>query len=109
MAKERRRYGVYDKDGVKLNTIWVDEPYPKDYWPGYGAYIAPEPGEPVTTPPEKLAIIEDQAKAFTFVNVRPKSRINTGDKLDMVRGDVIAKPIDEALAEAELPLEGGGK
>jgi len=45
------RYAVLDQNGVKLNGILVDDPYPQDYWPGYGRYITCEFGEPDPSPP----------------------------------------------------------
>jgi hypothetical protein len=42
-----RRYAVANKDGKIVNHILVEDPLPKGYWPGYGAYLLPL--EPVDT------------------------------------------------------------
>lgn len=36
-----KRYAVADKDGKIINHILVEDPLPKGYWPGYGAYLLP--------------------------------------------------------------------
>lgn len=36
-----KRYAVADATGNIINHIFVDDPLPKGYWPGYGKYLLP--------------------------------------------------------------------
>lgn len=85
------RYAVLDENGVKLNGIMVDNPYPQAYWPGYGRYITCEFGEDDPTPPENIDIrIGD--RPFSYLTVRPTSLMNIGDTMDLATGNVIPAP-----------------
>lgn len=88
------RYAVLDADGVKINGIMVNDPYPQDYWPGYGRYIVCECDEPDPTPPAALDIRLGE-RPFSYLAVRPAGRFEIGDKMDLNTGAVItAAPLD---------------
>lgn len=92
------RYAVLDENGVKINGILVNDPYPQDYWPGYGRYITAEAGEPDPTPPANLDIRTGD-RPFTFLTVRPTSGFSIGDKMDLVTGEITPAPIPEQVTE----------
>lgn len=81
------RYAVLDANGVKLNGILVDDPYPQDYWPGYGRYITCEFGEPDPTPPANLDIRTGD-RPFTYLLVRPLAAMTIGDTMNLQTGEV---------------------
>lgn len=85
------RYAVLDANGVKLNGILVDNPYPQDYWPGYGRYITCEFGEPDPTPPANLDIRTGD-RPFTYLLVRPDAQMNIGDTMNIQTGQVTPAP-----------------
>lgn len=84
---EPLRYAVLDENGVKINGILVNDPYPQDYWPGYGRYITCEFGETDPTTPEILEIRTGD-KPFTYLLVRPDARFDIGDSMDISTGNV---------------------
>jgi hypothetical protein len=88
---EALRYAVLDANGVKLNGIMVDNPYPQDYWPGYGRYITCEFGEPDPTPPVNYEI-KPPPREFTYLAVRPDAQMNIGDTMDIATGHVTPAP-----------------
>lgn len=88
---EALRYAVLDQNGVKLNGILVDDPYPQSYWPGYGRYITCEYGEPDPTPPLNLEI-KQPPREFTYLIVRPDAQMNIGDTMDLATGHVTPAP-----------------
>lgn len=92
------RYAVLDANGVKVNGILVDDPYPSDYWPGYGRYITAEYGEPDPTPPENLDI-RTGARPFSFLTVRPAAPFNIGDTMDLATGAITPAPIPDFVPE----------
>ena len=84
---EALRYAVLDANGVKVNGILVNDPYPQDYWPGYGRYITCEFGEPDPTPPADQ-VIRQPPNEFTYLTVRPDAPMNIGDSMDLATGKV---------------------
>jgi hypothetical protein len=94
------RYAVVDANGVKLNGILVDDPYPQPYWPGYGRYIVCEHGEPDPTPPANLDIRTGD-RPFSYLTVRPAGRFNIGDTMDLATGDITPAPQPEPEPEPE--------
>lgn len=104
-----RRYAVLDENGVKLNCILVDDPYPAEYWPGYGRYIVCEHNEPNPTPPVNPEILERMQqsldpniralgrrvvpKRFTWLPVRPQGRFEIGDTMNITTGAITPKPV----------------
>lgn len=88
-----KRYAVTDKGGKVVNHILLDDPLPKGYWPGYGAYLLPL--EPVDT--------KDGGAALDVINfdkwpVLPQ----IGDTIDLNTGEVtkfvptlVAVPTDD--------------
>lgn len=88
---EALRYAVLDQNGVKLNGILVDDPYPQSYWPGYGRYITCEFGESDPTPPPNLEI-KQPPREFTYLLVRPDAQMNIGDTMDLATGHVTPAP-----------------
>jgi hypothetical protein len=89
------RYAVLDANGVKLNGIMVDDPYPQAYWPGYGRYITCEFGEPDPTPPADLNIRE----GFSYLLVRPLARFSIGDTMNIETGEITYAPPPEPEPE----------
>jgi hypothetical protein len=92
------RYAVLDAAGVKLNGILVNDPYPQDYWPGYGRYITCEFGEPDPVPPENLDIRTGD-RPFSYLTVRPAGRFNIGDTMDLATGEITPAPQPEPEPE----------
>lgn len=90
------RYAVLDASGVKLNGIIVNDPYPQDYWPGYGRFITCEYGEPDPTPPENLDIRTGD-RPFSYLLVRPTARLNIGDTMNLTTGEVTPAPPPEPV------------
>lgn len=84
------RYAVLDENGKKLNGIMVDDPYPV-YWPGYGRYITCEFGEPDPKPPDNLDIRTGD-RPFSYLTVRPQSRFEIGDTMNLETGEVTPQP-----------------
>lgn len=93
---EALRYAVLDANGVKVNGILVDNPYPQDYWPGYGTYITCEFGEPDPTPPADQ-IIKQPPHEFVYLLVRPDAPMSIGDSMDLETGHVT--PYQPPVAE----------
>lgn len=85
------RYAVLDDGGVKVNSILVVDPYPQEYWPGYGRYITAEHGEPDPVPPADLDI-RTGVSPFSFLTVRPLDRFNVGDTMDLTTGEITYAP-----------------
>jgi len=98
MAKKTLRYAVLDKNGVKLNGILVDDPYPQEYWPGYGRYITCEYGEANPTPPENLSIRTGE-RSFSYLIIRPTDRFNIGDTMNLRTGEITPAPQPEPTEE----------
>lgn len=94
------RYAVLDENGVKLNGILVDDPYPQDYWPGYGRYITVEYGEEKPIPPDN-ADIRKGDRPFSWLAVRPLAPMSIGDTMDLKTGAVTPAPQPEPEAPAE--------
>lgn len=84
---EALRYAVLDANGVKLNGILVDNPYPQDYWPGYGRYITCEFGEHDPTPPSNYEI-KPPPREFAYLAIRPLAPMSIGDTMDLATGEV---------------------
>ena len=94
------RYAVLDQNGVKLNGILVDNPYPQDYWPGYGRYITCEFGEPDPTPPTNYEI-KPPPREFTYLAVRPLDPMSIGDTMNLATGEVTPAPQPEPEPQPE--------
>lgn len=98
------RYAVLNHAGVKINGIMVTDPYPADYWPGYGRYIVCEFGEPDPVPPECLDI-RDGERPFTYLTIRPQGPFGNGDTMDLETGAITyappAAPVPDILADIE--------
>lgn len=94
------RYAVLDANGVKVNGILVDDPYPQAYWPGYGRYITCEFGEPDPTPPDNLDIRTGD-RPFSFLAVRPTARFNIGDTMNLTTGEITPAPVPDPVPEPE--------
>ena len=92
------RYLVLDEEGLVLNVVLVDDPYPEGYWPGYGRYITCAFGEPDPTPPVNLDI-RAGGNSFTYLSVRPTSRCEIGDTINIITGDVTPAPTPEPVPE----------
>lgn len=81
-----RRYGVFDENGVKINTILISDPMPKDYWPGYGAYLRDE-GNADPTQGDKGPDLTN-APALPMLPVDVSERVEIGDSVDLVTATV---------------------
>ena len=96
-------YLVLDDAGLVLNAILVDDPYPQEYWPGYGRYITCAFEQPDPTPPGNLDIRTGD-RPFSYLTVRPTSRCWIGDTMDIATGAVTpASP--PAPVPDEVPAE----
>lgn len=87
------RYVVLDENGYLVNRILVSLPYPDDYYPGYGRYIAYAGDDPAPQPPGNPEILPD----FTYLNARPSMPMAWGAKMDIETGEVTPPPppVDE--------------
>lgn len=94
MEKKTLRYAVLDSSGKKLNGILVDDPYPSNYWPGYGRYITCEYGEDAPTPPANLNIRSGE-RAFSYLMLRPKASFSIGDTMNLMTGEITYAPLPE--------------
>ncbi len=80
-------YGVLDADGVKINTISLDDETLKtDWYPGYGAALIDEGEIPQEPPKEKPPTKPDTWGVLPFVLAEP---MQNGDKIDFKTGDVV--------------------
>lgn len=95
---EPLRYAVLDDNGVKLNGILVDNPYPQDYWPGYGRYITCEFSEPDPIAPGNLDIRTGD-RPFSYLLVRPLARFSIGDTMNIETGEITYAPPPEPTPE----------
>ena len=91
-------YLVLDATGLVINAILVDDPYPQDYWPGYGRYITCAFHEPSPTPPANLNIRTGD-NPFTYLTVRPTAHCWIGDTMNPATGEVTPAPIPEPVPE----------
>lgn len=96
-------YLVLDDAGLVLNAILVDDPYPQEYWPGYGRYITCAYEQPDPTPPANLDIRVGD-RPFSYLTVRPTSRCWIGDTMDIATGAVTPAP-PPAPSPEEVPAE----
>jgi hypothetical protein len=96
-------YLVLDNAGLVLNAILVDDPYPQEYWPGYGRYITCAFEQPDPTPPANLDIRVGD-RPFSYLTVRPTSRCWIGDTMDIATGAVTPAPPPAPVPE-EVPAE----
>lgn len=95
------RYCLLDTNGLVINIILVNDPYPQDYWPGYGRYITCAFSEPDPTPPANLNIRAGE-RPFDYLTVRPVSRCEIGDTVNIVTGEVTPAPIPDPMPEEPL-------
>lgn len=107
------RYAVIDKDGKVVNHILIDDPLPKGYWPGYGAYLVPL--EPVDTSNGGAGL---DVIVFEKMTATPQ----IGDTLDIETGEVtkfvqvitqvdgidVASAPDQKFTKDEEPKPDGG-
>ena len=98
------RYAVLNAAGVKINGIMVTDPYPANYWPGYGRYIVAEHGEPNPVPPESLDI-RDGERPFTYLTVRPQGPLGNGDTMDLETGAVTIAPPEDPVPDILADIE----
>lgn len=72
-----KRYGVIDNNNVCVNVILIDDPMPKDYWPGYGAKLICLSGAKTASAP-----------GLPVVNVTPNVTLQIGDTINISTGVV---------------------
>lgn len=89
-----KRYAILDANGVCLNVILVDDPYPSTYWPGYGRYATCADEGDVVLPDNP-----DITPNFTILSVRPTGPIWIGCTMDIATGDVTPPPQPEPAPE----------
>lgn len=92
------RYSVLDENGIKINSILVRDPYPENYWPGYGRYITCDSDQIAPTPPENLEIKSD-SNLFTYLIIRPNIAFDMGDSMNVETGEVTKKIEEQEIIE----------
>lgn len=96
-----KRYIVTNSSGKVVNVILLDDPLPKGYWPGYGAYLLPlQPVSTVKGGAGLPVIIFDKWPVIPEI----------GDTVDLATGQVTkfvpTITIDGALAyKAQLTID----
>jgi hypothetical protein len=84
------RYAVIDKDGKCVNHIFIDDPLPAGYWPGYGSHLVPL--EPVEI--GKGAALD--IVVFEKMPVLPQ----IGDSIDLSTG-VVTKIVPQIITQRD--------
>lgn len=87
------RYIVLDENGVFLNRILVESPYPEGYFPGYGKYIVYEGEDPAPPVPENQEVYP----GFIYLSARPLVSMERGDTMNIETGEVTPAPILEPV------------
>ena len=87
-----------------MNTILVSNPYPENYWPGYGRYIARDYNE------ERPAGLENNEirtgdRPFSYLATIPMSAFSIGDTMDLMTGEITYAPIPGPEPEPEETIE----
>lgn len=86
-----RRYGVLDADGVKINTILIDDQKLIGYYPGYGAKLVDEGVQPQEP---KAPLPPPMPKDFGVLGITPSQPMDVGDKIDFATGVVTKAVVD---------------
>lgn len=92
-----RRYAVINRLRKCINIILADDPWPADYWPGYGAgliYLGPaDPNEtdtPPTVPATEVSPGVWRIGGLRWLpNVHPDAPFQIGDNIVLLTGRVI--------------------
>lgn len=88
-------YVVLDEQGFLLNSILVASPYPENYWPGYGRYIAYAGKDPAPAMPDNMEITSN----FTYLPIRPVEPMEWGAKMDIQTGAITPPPSQPPVEE----------
>jgi hypothetical protein len=94
-GSEAFNYAVLDENGVKLNGVLIDSPYPTGSYPGYGSYLTYEGDDPAPPVPEDQQV----APKLYYLAVRPSQWMNIGDTMDIHTGQVTPAPQPEPEPE----------
>lgn len=96
MTHEVHRYGVYDENWVKLNTILIDHPFPQGYHPGYGKYLVDEGLEPTAEAPP----VPTPQEIEVLTQGGPPVPLQIGETWNPVTGEITPAPTPEPEPEA---------
>lgn len=77
-----KRYAVLNSSGVVVNHIRIDDPMPKDYWPGYGRWLLCLDGTPTATAP-----------GIPRLTITPSTIPQIGDTVDTSNGNVTKRTV----------------
>lgn len=95
MIHEVHRYGVYDENWTKINTILIDHPFPQGYHPGYGKYLVDEGVEPhVEAPP-----VPTLAEIEVLTQGGPSRPLQVGEQWNPITGEITPAPTPEPEPE----------
>jgi hypothetical protein len=95
--KTVHRYGVYDENWTKMNTILIDHPFPAGYHPGYGKYLVDEGPEPnYEAPPAPTP-----AEIEVILSGGPLRPLQVGETWNPETGEIIPAPTPEPAPEPE--------
>ena len=91
MTHEVHRYGVYDENWTKINTILIDHPFPQGYHPGYGKYLVDEGLEPTVEAPP----VPTPAEIEVLTQGGPSRPLQVGETWNPVTGEITPAPTPE--------------
>lgn len=107
-----KRYAVLNKNGVVVNHILIDDPMPKDYYPGYGQYLICLSGTPDLKTPSGLQAL--QITPSMPPQIGDVINVGTGQVFRFVPGLIVQTGItvssapDVKLEKDVEPTKGGG-
>lgn len=86
-----KRYAVLNASNVVVNHILVDDPMPKDYWPGYGRrLLCLQPPFTATAP------------GIPILSVTPSTIPQIGDTVNISNGTVTKRVVVNRMEDGVL-------
>lgn len=74
-----KRFAVLNSSGVVVNIVLIDDPMPKDYWPGYGKWLLCLEGSANTS---------KGTAGLTILTITPDKPVGIGDTINTTTGAV---------------------